>query len=175
MKKIFLPAFLFIAICGWTQSAAVINVYAYSQSVTPGTIPTVLIGEDGKQEEVKPVERVNYLLYAVQSRKTSVTFTTVWIKGKAYPVTTDSVSPTPLQIDVPGKETYKETITLVPATKHKVWAINPGTQLSVSPVASATLKKLIKKSELVLVYKWKGKLYYYSVGKINKLQPALSV
>jgi hypothetical protein len=175
MKKAFSAILLLVAIKAWSQTTALTNVYAYSQPVIPGTMPSVLIGENGKQEEVKPAERVNYLLYAVQRRSTSISFITVWINGKAYPIKADSVSVIPLQMDVPGKETYKETVTLVPETKHKVWVISPGSMIAAPARPSATLQKLIKKSELVVVYKWKGKLYYHAVRKINKLPPALSV
>jgi hypothetical protein len=175
MKRIFLAVLLFAAISGWSQKAAIINVYAYAQSVTPGTPPTVLINEGGKEEKTQPVERVNYFLYAEQRRTTHVSFTTVWIKGIPYPVKADSVSITPVEMGSPGKEIYMETITLVPKTRQKVWSISPGAALSTPGRPSATLQKLIKKSALVLVYKWKGRLYYYAVKKINKLAPALSV
>jgi hypothetical protein len=171
MKRIFLPVLLFAAMNGWSQTTAISHVYAYAQSVTPGTAPSVLIGENGKEEAVKPVERTNYLLDAVQPGAANISFVTVWIKGAAYPVKADSVSTTPLQLNVGGEK----TITLVPKTKHKVWVITPGSMLAAPARPSATLQKLIKKSELVLVYKWKGKLYYYAARKINKLPPALSV
>ncbi len=172
-EKILLLLFTPLSLYGFAQKTPIAKLYAYAQLVTPGARPQGAITENGKEQPAKPTERVSYFFYAEQLRSTVAVFTTVWIKGRAYAVRADTVT-SPAEM-ITGEATGQKKIELAPATKHKLWLISPAAENKKPPKPGAVLQKLINKNELVLVYRWKNKLYYYPVKKLKMLPSVLAV
>jgi hypothetical protein len=134
----------------------------------------VAVMEGGEQQKtVATDERVSYSIYAEQSGSSKVSFSTAWIRGKAYPVKADKVN-TPVEMKT-GEEGGDGKIVLAPASRQSVWAITLGTLYEKQPAAGSTLRKLMTKNEVVLVYTWRNKTYYYPLKKIKNLPPAIAI
>jgi hypothetical protein len=159
-----------------TSQSGLKKVYAYAQGIMPGIKQDVQVIEGG--EPSKPATeitetRVSYSIYAEQSGPYKVIFKTAWIKGKAYPVKADKmITPVEMKVEEEGSD---GKIILAPASQQPVWVLTPGTLFSKQPVVGASLRKLVAKHELVLVYTWKNKVYYYPVKKIKNLPPVIAI
>ncbi|MFI5133003.1 MAG: hypothetical protein ACHQEB_01640 [Chitinophagales bacterium] len=157
------------------QKTPIINLYAFSQQVLPGMRQSSIAQENGGEIKQAPVEKINYFFYAEQTRSSKVIINAIWVKGKKYAAKTDSISKTPVEITIIDSTSKPEKITLVPASVNKILLIIPAGSPETAAQPSGSLKKLVKKSELVVVYQWKGEIYYSTVQKIKKLGPFASV
>lgn len=156
------------------QRTAIVKTFAFAQSVTPGARPQTGVEENGTEVKVPVKERLSYFMYAEQLRSTDIRMVSVWIKGKSYSVKADTVAKSPVEM-VAGEGTETQNLTLVPATRNKLWILTPGQAIQKPATPSTTLRNLIRKNEMVLVYRWKGKLWYSTVKKITALPPVLAV
>lgn len=172
-EKIFTLGFILTSVFGWSQKTAIRNINAYAQETTRGSRPEIVVDENGNEIAKTIAVKINYLIYAEQVRTTQIVFTTVWIDGKAYKIKADTVIAPVEMTTQDGFNTTK--IILAPATKNKLWSLSTGSLITKPPKPSSTLQKLINKNELVIVYRWKGKLYYTPLKKIKKLDPAVAV
>ena len=171
--KLFTFGFILLSVCSWSQQTAISKVYAYAQETSGGMRPQTTIHEDGKEQMLSKAAKRNYIIYAEQLKSTQISFVTLWIDGKAYNLKADIVV-TPVEM-MTGEGNKAEKIILAPATNNKTWSISPGALIAKPSKPSSTLQKLIDKNELVIVYRWKGKLYYSPIRKIKKLDPAVAV
>ena len=169
--KIFL-SFLFVFVYSGTfaQISPIINAYAYSQSVLQGTKRANTVDESGKEIIGITKNSPGYFFYIEQKRSDAFDIVSVWIKGKNYGVKTDEVLQTPVEMKYPDS-----TITLVPRSSNKIILITPGSEKLSLKRSSSYLRKIVAYSELVIVYKWKGKLWYCGIKKIKELRPLAAV
>jgi hypothetical protein len=172
-QKLFLSIILLVfsaVVIG--QKQPVIKVYAYSQAVLKGAAPGTIVEEGGTEIKQSSVQKTNYYFYIEYTLKAKFSVSALWINGKPFQSNVDSVRQTPVEMNAPGNG--KKNL-LVPATKNKVLLLVPGAQLTNNTKPSSSLKKQLLKGELVIVYKWKDKTYYYTVPKIKVLEPAAGV
>ena len=165
-KIIFTGIFLMLSLLTFSQTSPLIKVYAYAQSTLPGIKPGVSTNEKLRQPAR---ENVNYYFYAEYLNNENFTAITLWVKGNPYLVKTDSIKHSP--VETTGNDSKK--ITLVPVTSNKLLLLQPGSILNSKPTAS--LQKMMKKAELVITYRWKGKIKYYPVYKIKMLEVVAGV
>ena len=157
------------------QKAPVIKVYAYSQTVLPGAKKNIAVEENGNEVKQSAEKKVNYFFYAEQKKSVVIKVTAVWMHGKKFTVKTDSVSKTPIEITTGGAPSESNKIVLTPAAGNKFLLILPGEAATSGLKVSGSLKKMIRRSELVLVYQWKGVTRYFPVKEIKILEPLASV
>jgi hypothetical protein len=173
-KPLLLLSLSLLSFAALAQVSGLRNVYAYAQGFVPGVRPDIVVIEGGKEQPpVATEERVSYLIYAEQSGTSKVSFGSVWIKGKAYAVKAADKINTPLEMKS-EEEGGNGRIVLAPASRQRVWAITLGKVHKVQPSAHSKLRKLGEKNEVVLVYTWKNKVYYFPVKKIKNLPPAIA-
>ena len=175
MKKIalFFTVFTGITLSLLSQTnTAVIKVYAYAQSVVPGVNPnSKAIDESGKEINVKPKSRLNYLIYLEQKKSATIRPTIIWIKDKCYSITYEEVKQTPVELSSSNLMSDKKKMELVPKTKNKVLKLILTGEIEDKGKQSTNLKKLIAKNNLVISYNWKGKMYYATLKNIKTLEP----
>ena len=173
MKKI---VFLFLMTVSMTAiSQPPVKIYAYSQEVTPGTIPKGVTDENGNRVNMKKNPAVNYYIFAAHTASAKISFVEIWINGKFYTVKTHKVDSIPvvnINETIPGNP-VKEV--LVPFTKQKVISIVPGKTMNNNLSRSSWFRKMIKHNELILSYMYSGKKYFIGVKKIKVLQPVAGV
>ena len=173
MKKQLLSTILFFSLSGvLAQNTPIIKVYAYSQAVLQGAKPSGAIEEGGKEIKVVADKRLNYFFYAEQKKSTVITIVSIWIKGKNYSAKASLVSNTPvvLKSDDPSGSTE-----LVPKSANKIILITPGGEKMTTQKPSISIGRSISTSELIIVYKSKGKTYYSEVKKIKELKTVAAV
>lgn len=163
-QRIFFSSlFVILCLCSFAQTQPFTNIYAYSQATLSGTKPQTTSGENGDKVTLASRENLTYYIYAEYPSKENFTVTTLWIKGKPYEVKTN-ISKTP--IETIGNNSKK--IILVPLTINEVMLLTPGPQVNMKP--GCRLRKMLKKAELVIVYRFNNKKKYYSVSKIKELE-----
>ena len=155
-------------------SQPTLKLYGYKQVIIPGTVP-VVISEDGKPSaQVAPKVWNNFFLYLTYSKGETIQPMQLWINKKAYTVKVEPIAKTPVEHvnrNIPARPV---TTVLVPKTTNKIVFLNPK-ELTGKPVTpSASAKKLIDTSELVLAYKWKGKIYYKALKELKELEPEMA-
>lgn len=139
------------------------KIFAYRQATVPGIPPA------GNAER-KPT--YNYWIYIENSEKISVA--DIWISGKRFSVKTEPVTKTPvMKINYNGSSGV-DTVTLVPASRYNVMLIYPSGKIKDSSIGSKYVSGLIKKSELVIGYFWKGKKYFAPIKAFISLEPDIS-
>lgn len=154
------------------QTTPIVKLYGYSQAVLQGVKPSGAIDETGKEIKAVTDKKLNYYIYAEQKKSTVITIVSVWIKGKNYSVKASLVSKTPvvMKSDDPSGNTE-----LVPKSTNKIILITPGSEKITTQKLPISIGKTISTSELILVYKWKGKTYYSEVKKIKELKTLAAV
>lgn len=165
-KRFFLALFTIMLVCvsAKAQIKPVIKkIHAYRQGTVQGIPPA---GND----ERKPT--YNYWIYIETSAKISVA--DIWISGKRFSVKTEPITKTPvlkINYNAPGGT---DSIILVPQTKYKVMLIYPSGKIKDSAIGSRYVSGLIRKSELVIGYFWKGKKYFAPIKVFTGLDPDIS-
>lgn len=174
-QKIFFSiVFLAFSLIVVGQKLPVIKVYAYSQVTLKGAKPGGVIEEGGAEVKQSSAQNINYYFYIEYRSKEKFSVSALWINGKSYQIKTDTIRQTPVEGNAADATGMGKRSVLVPATKNKVLLIIPGAELSNS-IKSSSLKKQFVKGELLIVYKWKGKTYYYTIPKIKVLEPVAGV
>jgi hypothetical protein len=151
------------------QYSPIIKKYAYSQIITPGTIP-VDTDENGNKIKHKSEPSPTYYIYVTMAKKDAIKVAELWIKGKRYSVQAEEVLETPVEAATTDiSDNPKKTI-MVPKTSNKVLRITPLRILTENKPGSY-VKQLMSKSELVMTCTRKGKKYFTTVNKIIVLPP----
>src|SRR5687767_4474588 len=162
-KRFFLAMFPVILLCisAKAQVKPVIKkIHAYRQATVPGIPPA---GND----ERKPT--YNYWIYIETSGKISVA--DIWISGKRFSVKTEPIMKTPVIKINYNATNGTDTVIMVPETKNYVMLIYPSGKIKDSAIGSKYVSGLIKKSELVIGYFWRGKKYFAPVKAFTSLEP----
>lgn len=157
----FLSAAIIFSIAAYTQKEGNAQLYAYRQSVLPGT---VRVDENGREVPRKP--QYNYYIYLVSSAK--IFPVEAWIDGKAYHVNA-AMSSTPVEYKNPTSGENKPKV-LVPKTTKKVWQLHLASE-KINQIKNAMQKNVSDKNQLVIIYKCGKTLYYKSVLKFLELEP----
>jgi hypothetical protein len=170
MKKFYFISTFFIT--GIISAQVPVKIYAYSQVHTPGNIP-VGNDENGGSPEIKQFP-VNYYIFATLSPSPKVIFGPVWINGKYYRTVTSTVS-TPVVNTVNNIPDQPEQKILVPATKQKAISINLEGDARDTVIKAAWFRNMVRNSELIITYDYKGKRYFVPVKKIKVLPPVAGI
>jgi len=173
MKKIW---FLFLGLIScsvWGQFP--VKIYAYSQVEMPGIVPARIMDENGNLIYTKKQPPVNYYIFGAFAVSAKISFTEIRINGNYYKTETSAVDSTPvisINYDIPAAP-FKEI--LVPSTKLRVISITPVGVPAIDPVRTAWFRNMVKHSELIVSYLYKGKKYFIGINKIKKLRPVAGV
>jgi len=173
MKKLCFLFLITISISAIGQPP--VKIFAYSQIITPGTIPKRATDENGNRINTKKESPVNYYIFASYNSSSKISFNEIWIKGKFYNTQIKNIDSTPIvniNETIPGKPVKEE---LVPAVKGKVISIVPGQTKKSSLIKTPWFINMTKRAELIVSYTYKGKKYFISVKKIKMLEPVAGV
>jgi hypothetical protein len=173
MKKLWFLFLLSIS-CAATGQPPV-KIYAYSQVLTPGTVPKNVTDENGNPVNIKKEPSVNYYIFAAYPGSARISFCEVWINSRYYKVQTRPVDSTPVintNYNIPANP-VKEV--LVPATRLRVISLSPIDPPDNSTIHTTWFGNMLKHSALVAGYLYNGKKYFISVKKIKMLQPVAGV
>jgi hypothetical protein len=167
-KLFFTVTLLALSLIVFGQKQPILKVFAYSQASLKGVRPGGGVEEGGTEIKQVPAQHINYYFYIEYASKKKFFVSALWINRKSFQIKADTIRQTPVEIISTGKS--KKTV-LVPATKNKILLLIPGAEKNSVTKLSASLKKLVSKNEMVIVYEWKGKIYYYAISKIKLLEP----
>ncbi|MBC7873527.1 MAG: hypothetical protein H7Y01_06015 [Ferruginibacter sp.] len=173
MKKLWFFAFLLSSITGTAQPA--VKIFAYSQETTPGNIPKDVTDENGKPQGTKKGASINYYFYGAYTPSVKISFCEVWIGSKYYKVQTEVVNSTPVVVtnyNIPDRPVED---VLVPASKLRVMSITPVGSPTDKIINTSWFRKLLRQSELIVSYLYKGKKYFIPVKKIKILAPVAGI
>jgi hypothetical protein len=146
-------------------SQPVIKLYGYSQEIYYGIVPQRDIpSEDGEVTPKRANSTINFYLYVAVNASTKITPLKIFIKDQWYEASNSKQVKTPVTIEMPSRKT------LVAGTKMKVLQFQKADSVTVSK-PSSSLKKMMKGSEMILCYSWKGRVYYAALKKITILEP----
>jgi hypothetical protein len=169
-RKLLLVTGLLLGVFAYSQPN--LTLRAYKQVVFPGTVPVRISEDNASTARVGKKASTTYYLYLVYPQKETVLPNQVWINKKAYALKTEPVVKTPVEHIGRNIPTRPVTTVLVPKTSNRVLRLQPVAATG-NPVPVASAQKLIDTSELVVRYKWKGKIYYKAVKKITEMEPEM--
>lgn len=145
-----------------------IKIYAFEQDVLPGTIP---VGKDENGNPVrKAADKKNYRVFLSFKNSYSIEPVQVFIRGKSFAIKEVEMKTTPVNYVNNNIPQNPQTIELVPATKNKVIQVQV-IQKVADNKKSNTIKKMVEKNDVVIIYLWKKKKYYLALQKLKKLEP----
>jgi hypothetical protein len=157
------------------QKAPVVKMYAYIQHVLPGTKRNVIVDENGNTIEPATQKKMNYFFYAEKKKSETIKIAGIWMYGKKYLARYDNVAATPVEIFKGTSSNDSNKITLIPDADNEFVQILPGPTTTKGAKLSGYLKKMVQQNDLVLIYLWKGKTWYFPVKKIKNLSSVASV
>jgi hypothetical protein len=155
------------------QKTPVIKMYAYTQSVLPGQKKNIIVNENGNTQEQTTPKKMNYFFYAEKKKQEPIKIAGIWMYGKKYLVIVSPATNTTVEISTNAETSGK--ITFMPAEDNEFLQILPGYATTKGTNLPSGLKKMVQQNELVLIYTWKGKTWYFPVKKIKNLSPVASV
>jgi len=170
-KRFFITLYTVILVCisATAQVKPVIKkIHSYRQATTPGIPPA---GND----ERKPT--YNYWIYIETlaqypgGKSGKITVADIWISGKRFSVKSEAITKTPVMKINYNAPNGTDTVFLVPETRYNVILIYPSGKIKDSSIGSKYVSGLIKNSELVIGYFWKGKKYFAPVKTFITLEP----
>lgn len=148
-----------ISFLSFAQKEGASKIYGYKQKVLSGTVRVDAVGR-----ELPRKPGYNYFIYLASTTK--VEPVEIWINGEVYSAISNEVASTPVEYSNPTPGDAKAQI-LVPKTSRRVLQLSPSpNKLETSNSKGKTLSA---NSELVLIYKGNGKLYYKAVSKLKDL------
>ncbi|HVT83587.1 MAG TPA: hypothetical protein VHD35_00220 [Chitinophagaceae bacterium] len=156
------------------QKAPVVNMYAYTQTVLPGQKKIVIPDENGNTIEPAMQKKMNYFFYAEKKKQESIQIIAIWMYGKKYLVRVDPITTTPVLLFQGAYADGSRNISLAPGFGNEFLQVLPGSVTTKGAKISGHLKKMVRQSDLILIYLWKGKTWYFPVRKIKNLSPVAS-
>lgn len=153
------------------QTRKEVRLYGYARPVTGGLPPRISGREGHAHPSLDTHPRYNYLIYLESALKKPLTPVEIWIGGKRTGASFSLVAKTPIEITNGQLPPYARKTTLVPRTAHRVYQVNlaaagPDQGFSVA-------RSKAKEYELVVVYRYAGKLYYAGQRRIRVLEPVV--
>ena len=152
------------------QTRSDVKVYAYARAIVGGAFPKI----SGPKETnhlslVHRKEKYTYSIFIEGPLKTRIYPVEMYVKGERTGVKTAEVE-TPVQLKTESGP-YSRPIILVPKTKNRVYRLDLSTPMAEKRLAVA--KKKAAANEIVIVYKYAGRLYYAVKKKFNFLEPVV--
>ncbi len=165
-RILFMLQFFLYVLPVFSQADPYPKAHAYSREILGGARRAATADETGKSTTSAAEPSLQYYIY-VESNSV-INIKTVWVEGKQFSVATEKIaSPVILQnATIPGNKVD----TLIRATKSNVWQVLLKDKLK-DGKRTATLVRLLRNNDIVIVYERKGKLIQLPVKKINKLPP----
>lgn len=153
---------------GYSQAKPLVKAYAYLRESVPGAIPKT-IDENGKEINTGPVNIKSYQLFLEYKKGTVLRPLRIWIDGRAYGLTMQTIGKTPYTFSRPGIGSNVEIDTLVKKTSNNVYRIVPAEEIS----GTSSSKFAQVRNGLVIEYYVGKKLNHYVVKDIRKLSPMI--
>jgi hypothetical protein len=172
MKKrnLVLCLFLLATSKGFAQiNSCVLNTYGYSRALLGGAAPVNAIEVGGKEVEAEVRNNREYFIYLKTCAATSLTITSVWIKGTSYSAKAIK-SKTPVVMNNTSLSTKGIKETLVTKSTSPVWQLLLSEDDTILK-PTATMQKLIKSNALVITGLLKGKKFSTTLKSLKELQP----
>ena len=163
-----MKSLLVVVFTGWSCVGLAqprIELKAYSQVFTPGMIRQRETPVANRDSIVKQsLENIQYWIYAITAHGARPAFRQLWIRGQWYKIKNSTIL-TPLQQTGDPQNRMH-----IPVTDRQLIQIEPGEKLQQSPVLFPALRQMMKHSQLLVSYSWKGKMYYRSLSNIMELE-----
>ena len=173
MKTLLIISCLFLSRAAPGQPT--LKVFAFSQEAVPGIVAKNVTDENGKPVERKKEPAANYYIFAGYSTSLKITIGDLWISGKMYRVSVKPVDSTPvIHInDNDPKAPVREL--LAPSTPLRVVEITVKDMVAEKNKRPSWLISMIRNSDLVVSWYYKGKKYFTGVRKFKKLLPQMAI
>lgn len=150
---------------GCPQTNKIEKGYAYARPVLSGVKPKASVAENGSIIEKSSKPGMQYFIYVETTDTSFLPVKNILINGEKYYAAAEAVNDFP--VVVPGNSGGREYYdTLITAGMFKTWQINVG-QIVSSP-GSSTINN---KADVMVGVLSKGKIHYYSIGKMKHLEP----
>lgn len=172
-KKIFISSFLFCLFTNlsFSQSISPIKkIRAYKQATIPG-ISQTNFDENGDKIYVPRQLSYNYWIYVEFSKFEKIEIVDLWISGIRFYAKAEIINILPVKKIINTANSGNDTVILIPPTFQNVLLTYPTGLLEKNKTYSSYLKKLIKQSELVIGFYWKGKKYFAHSKLFILLEP----
>lgn len=167
---ILLASCILLAADSCSQSNKITKGYAFARSIIPGVKKGVSLNEDGTITEKKDTPGIKYFIYLETKDSADPQVKNVWIKGIAYAVTTEKIKDIPLAVVADSFSLHREDN----ATGNKLflWQINIGEMISL-PNKNFSKPSELKEPEVLVTFLNKNKIQYFSISKLQYLEPMI--
>lgn len=174
MKKAIL--ILAIATCGTqtviAQKGAIKQVYAWQQQVLSGVRPQEIVQENNSGiRTTATAGKTNQLIYAECIPQAKIRWSGLWINGVLYKVKAESISAIPVLPIGEEKDGNRMMKELVPENAGPFIQLLPSGNAGKTGFQAGWFRQMKKSNELIIVYIYMGKTWYYPVPKIKVLEP----
>ncbi len=175
MKKALLT--LAIITCGMqtviAQKGAIRQVYAWQQQVLSGVRPQEIVQEHNNSTKTAAVSagKSNLLIYTECIPHAKIKWSGVWINGVLYKVKAETISAIPVLSLGDEKDGNRMTKELVPENAGPFIQLLPSGNAGKTGLQTGWFRQMKKSNELIIVYIYMGKTWYYPVPKIKVLEP----
>ncbi|TBR18579.1 MAG: hypothetical protein EPO57_06620 [Chitinophagaceae bacterium] len=147
------------------------EIYAYKQDNIPGILQKIT-DEKGNTIRTEHLPTYNYWFYIETDNLEEIEPVDLWISGKRFKAKCEKIATTPVTKLIYPANTLGDTTYLVPNTNNKIVLAYPiGLISDMATFRSRYLARIIKNSELVLGYYWRGKKYFARSKTIVLLEP----
>ncbi len=161
MKSVYLSLFFSLLVVFANSQIVVRKVHAYKQANIPGAMPI-----EGMEQKISN----NYWIYIETKKTEKITVSDLWINGKRFAAKNQTIARTPVRKIINTGNITPDTVLLVPRTIYKVILATPTNRLKDSVITTKPLVDMIKRSDVVIGYLWKGKKYFTSLREFAVLQ-----
>lgn len=151
-----------------SQSNKIIKGYAFARSIVPGVKKGAILNEDGTVTKTKEIGGIKYFIYLETKDSTNPQVKNVWIKGIEYLATIEKIKDISQIIAADSFNLHRPD---GPAgNKLSVWQLNVGEMIS-SPNKNFNKPSTLKEPEVLVTFLDKNKIQYFSISKLQYLEP----
>jgi hypothetical protein len=163
--------YLLLAVCAtgscYSQNCPIKNGVVYERTTIPGTSPKKILDESGSQVE-RPLKIMNtYFIYIESNPDCHVQATRIWVGKKAFRITQEEITNTPVIIQQSNPGTHPDT--LVKQTSNRVLRLQPKEELQLKPDKKITKK--LTTAKVVIEYISNSRKEYYTIKDIKRIAP----
>jgi hypothetical protein len=169
-QQTFLFTLLLLAAFGAQAQSNAITIYGFKQLTSGGMQKRGDIDETGRLIKQEPAPALHYAIYLANSSGNNVYPVQLWIQGKAYAV---KVKPFQNNLVVPANTDapVAKLKTLLPETGGTIYRLMPA-PLAVDK-SNDRASALAAQNDVVVLYRWKGKLEYGVLKKFVDAEPVI--
>ncbi|MEO6639101.1 MAG: hypothetical protein ABIN25_12550 [Ginsengibacter sp.] len=153
-----------------SQSHKITRGYAFARSIMPGVKKGVSLNEDGTVTEKPIIPGVKYFIFFETKDSANPQVKNVWIRGMEYSVTIEKIKDIPVGISADSFNPHREDSTTL--NKMFLWQINVG-QMITLPGENRNKPSPLKEPEVLIPFLDKNKIQYFSIAKLQYLEPMM--